>query len=273
MRHDDAQLLAAGAVLGDLDAAEWRERGADLACAGCASLESELRGVVADLALLAPRRVPPATLLADIKAAVRASDAEAPVQPGPTRGVPAGQPIVRPSGPVVGIDARPGRRPVYAALALAASLAAVAAGLGAATARLASDLGTAQHSSARLTAQVADDAAVMAALANPAHRTAALRSEALAPGAAAQVVYVPGTTQSWVVATGMPATPAGETYELWYADAAGAHPLSTADWPGGRVMVVPVGVDLARSAAVMITLEPAGGATGAPGPQVVFGQL
>jgi hypothetical protein len=37
--------------------------------------------------------------------------------------------------------------------------------------------------------------------------------------------------------------------------------------------MAPVGVDLAHSAAVMVTLEPSGGATGAPGPQVVFGEL
>jgi hypothetical protein len=113
----------------------------------------------------------------------------------------------------------------------------------------------------------------MAALANPAHRTAALEAEPLAPAADALVVYVPGANESWLIADRMPPTPSGEAYQLWYADAGGAHPLASASWSGNGVMVMPVGIDLAHSTAVMLTLEAAGGATGAPGPQVVFGKL
>jgi hypothetical protein len=44
-------------------------------------------------------------------------------------------------------------------------------------------------------------------------------------------------------------------------------------WDGEGTMIAPIGVDLADSAAVMLTLEPEGGAQGEPGPQVVFGEL
>ena len=44
-------------------------------------------------------------------------------------------------------------------------------------------------------------------------------------------------------------------------------------YDGRGPFVAPFGVDLADGAAAMVTLEPMGGATGEPGPQVVFGEL
>jgi hypothetical protein len=75
------------------------------------------------------------------------------------------------------------------------------------------------------------------------------------------------------MARNLPATPSGHGYQLWYADAAGVHPLQTVSFDGSGTFVAPIGVDLADSTAVMITLEESGGALGAPGPQVVFGEL
>jgi Anti-sigma-K factor rskA, C-terminal len=113
----------------------------------------------------------------------------------------------------------------------------------------------------------------MAVAADPAHRDVPLQAEALAPAATAVVVYVPGTTSSYVLAADLPATPAGKVYELWVADAKGVHGLRTYAFDGQGAFVAPLGVDLAGAKATMITLEPAGGARGEPGPKVVFGAL
>lgn len=266
MTHDDHRLLTAGAALGDLDPDEWPAAVEhQAACGDCARLSVELRASLTDLALLAPRRMPPPALAADILAAIRADGAavRAPAGLGPR--------------PFALMDTRPRalaprRRPSIAVLGLAAALV-VALGLGASAVRLGADLDQTRSEAATLRAEAAGNDALMAAIADPAHRTARLQPEALAPDAAAVVVYVPGSTEAWIVADRMPATPAGQAYEVWYADAAGAHPLETATWNGQGVMVAPVAVDLARSTAVMVTLEPAGGATVAPGPQVVFGEL
>ncbi|MEI7745489.1 MAG: hypothetical protein WCK58_17265, partial [Chloroflexota bacterium] len=67
--------------------------------------------------------------------------------------------------------------------------------------------------------------------------------------------------------------PAGAAYQLWYADAQGVHGLQAVAYDGIGAFIAPLGVDLAAGTAVMVTLEPAGGATGEPGPQAVFGAL
>lgn len=284
MTHDDNRRLIAGAALGDLDADEWRDSAHHLrACGDCRRLERDLEDVLVDLALLVPSRVPPATLLGAVSAAVRRSDGQDADLAHDA--APAGQPLpFRPAAStvsaaptaadtVVPIRRAVPRRSFFAVVGLAAALAVVAVGLGATSARLGTDLERTRADVAQLQAGAATDGALMAAIADPAHRTASLHAETLAPDATAVVVYVPGTTQAWLVADHMPATPAGRTYQVWYADASGAHPLETASWGGRGVMVAPVAADLARSAAVMVTLEPTGGASGAPGPQVVFGEL
>jgi hypothetical protein len=284
MTHDANRLLTAGAALGDLDADEQRSYDAHAAtCPDCVALKAELIDVLSDLALLAPTHVPPAALLGRVRTAIRDADA-ADAAPVTATAVPlsiaALTPPAAPSSPPapVGLvsldDARARRRrPIAAALAMAAVFALVAVGLGAATARLGSELAQTRAEVAALRTEAASQTALMAALADPAHRTASLAGQVAAPAATAVVVYVPGTTEAWLVADHLPATPAGSTYQLWYADASGAHPLETATWDGNGVMVAPVGVDLATSAAVMVTLEPAGGSTGTPGPEVVFGHL
>ena len=115
----------------------------------------------------------------------------------------------------------------------------------------------------------------LAVLADPAHLTAPLKNEASGtPSAVAMAVYLPSSTKSYVMAIGLPPTPDGHVYQLWYADAAGVHPLGTYRYDGTGAFVAPFGVDLSGSAAAMVTLESSGGASGdTPGPQVVFGAL
>jgi anti-sigma-K factor RskA len=109
--------------------------------------------------------------------------------------------------------------------------------------------------------------------ADPAHETCILRSEPLAAGASAICVYRPGSLESYLMASALPATPDGMVYQLWYADEAGVHALGTFAYDGHGAFVAPFTIDLASASAVMVTLEPVGGATNEPGPEVVFGEL
>ena len=162
---------------------------------------------------------------------------------------------------------------MVASLALAAGLGVIALGLGARTVTLQQDVDSTSAQVASLEASLAGQGGAMTVALNPAHVTVALHGDTIAPTAEAAVVFVPGDDASYVVARNLPATPSGHGYQLWYADAAGVHPLQTVSFDGNGPFVAPVGVDLADSSAVMITLEESGGAQGEPGPQVVFGEL
>jgi hypothetical protein len=266
--HDAALLLAAGAALDDLEADEQATYDAHRAvCASCAVAEDELAVVLTDLALVVPERVPPPDLLAGIRRAIEAEERrlESPALP-PLR-VLAAPPVREPVA-----TGRPSRWGV-AGVALAAALAVVAVGLGALPPSLRGEVERSQARVEQLRAELGGRGAVLAAALDPGHVTVALHPEALAPNAQATVVYVPGTTDAWVVARGLPATAPGTGYQLWYADEAGVHGLQTVAYDGRSAFVAPFGVDLAGSDAVMLTLEPAAGATRDPGPQVVFGEL
>ena len=172
------------------------------------------------------------------------------------------------------IDAARARRATtrlaVAVLGLAAAFAIAAVGLGARSIALQRDIDQAGAQVAGLEERLAgrgDDLAM-----DPGHVAVALQAEALAPARRPPSCTCRGRTAR-IVADHLPATPSGQGYQLWYADAAGVHPLQTVAFDGNGAFVAPLEVDLAKAAAVMITLEDAGGATGDPGPQVVFGEL
>jgi hypothetical protein len=267
MIHEQELLLAAGAVLDDLDpderaAYETHRR----SCAECLSAELELDQVLADLSLVAPERMPPPFLLGGIRRALAAEDDA----PRTVAVIPSEQ--KQPASSVVPFR-RGSRGPVMASLALAAGLGVIALGLGARTVTLQQDLESTSAQVASMETNLAGQGGAMTVALNPSHVTVALHGEAIAPAAEAAVVFVPGADASYVVARNLPATPSGHGYQLWYADAVGVHPLQTLSFDGNGMFVAPVGVDLADSSAVMITLEENGGAQGEPGPQVVFGEL
>ena len=269
MIHEEELLLAAGAVLDDLDpderaVYETHRR----SCAECRGAELELDHVMADLSLAAPERMPPPYLLTGIRRALAAED-DAPRTVAVLAAVHAVDP---PPSNVVPLR-RPSRGPVFASLALAAGLGVIALGLGARTVTLQQDLDSTSAQVASLEANLAGQGGAMSVALNPAHVTVALHGDAIAPAAEAAVVFVPGDDASYIVARNLPATPSGHGYQLWYADAAGVHPLQTVSFDGNGTFVAPVGVDLADSSAVMITLEEDGGSQGEPGQQVVFGEL
>ena len=267
------RLLAAGAALEDLEPAEAEAWGAHRAgCAECRTLEGDLATVLGDLALAVPERIPPPDLLDAVRRAIRVGAAD-PV----TADIAADEPVSLDGARVrheARREARRGARgPQLAILGLAAALAIAAVGLGARSIALQGDLDRIGTQVASLPARLSGRDTVIAAAMDPGHVAVALHAEPLAPAAAATVMFVPGTSRAYVVAEGLPATPSGHGYQLWYADATGVHPLQTVPFDGSGAFVAPLGVDLSAAAAVMITLEDAGGATGDPGPQVVFGQL
>lgn len=293
MIHQESEkLLAAGAVLEDLEPHERDAYDAHRAgCVGCRRLEVELDHVLADLALVVQERVPPADLLGGIRRAIaadavtvaRGSLAGAAPVPGP-RPAGAGRPVATlspatgpvPAGVVSLADARARRAsrvPLFAAVGMAAVLGIVAVGLGARSARLQQDLAAATAQVATLESQVAQSGGAVTVAMNPGHVTVALHAETVAPTAQAAVMFIPGSATSYVVADNLPATSPGAGYQLWYADAAGVHGLQTVSFDGKGAFIAPIDADLAKATAVMITLEDAGGATGEPGPQVVFGEL
>lgn len=283
-RHDaDLDLLVAGALLDDLDPSELdRYEAHQPGCERCAVLVADLGRTLGDLALVARARRPPATLGASIIAAIAAD------RPS----VDAGAGAVGASGPAtvgdpvpVAAASRPARtwwpqwspprltlgRRLGSALAAGLVVITVAVGTWGLTIRADLDRATVEAAQARDTLALQSQA--MAVALAPDHRTARLDPEALAPGADAVVVYRPGQSHAYLLASDLPATPAGSVYQLWAADASGVHGLGTFAFDGDGLLVADFGRDLADASAVMVTLERAGGASGGPGPQVVFGEL
>jgi hypothetical protein len=257
MDHATLRELTAGAALDDLDPVERRSLDGHLAtCSECRELREEFHHVLGDLALLAPAVQPPSELRGQVMTALRD-----PV--GPT-----GRP-----GTLVPFPRRTARGPLFASLGLAAALGIVAVGLGARAVQLDSELDTAVAAAIAAEARLAAGDAAMAVVADPGHVTATLHGEAVAPDVQSVVVFRPGSDEAYLMANDLPATPAGRVYQLWYADAAGVHPLGTFHHDGSGPFVAPFGVDLAGSVAAMVTLEPEGGAQGDPGPEVIFGEL
>jgi hypothetical protein len=284
MDHRAYRELAAGAALDDLDAAERAALDAHLAaCEACRTASRELADTAGMLTYAVPRRIAPASLRGSVLAAIAASErhpvgvsaatlayagvAVAPGGPGP-----------RPAAPALELqmlrrERSRYRRLSFAGLAAAAALAIAVGALGASAAGLRSDLDAATRERDTAVAQLATTDQAMSVVLAPDHATAALTPDPMAAQATVFVVYRPGTTEAWLMAGNLPATPAGHVYQLWSADAAGVHALTTFTCDGTHACLAPFGVDLAAASATMITLEPAGGAQGEPGPQVAFGKL
>ncbi len=257
--HDDYLELLAGAAIDDLDDDEATRLHRHAAtCPTCAAEMERIDATLVALAIAVPQRRPPDGLEARILAAIQAE----PDVATPSR-IATPAPVEAHATPSRAESRWTGwlRRPVvtFAAIGLVLVLGSACLALARQSATLDSAL------------QLQD--AAIAVLADPGHIAAPLLPEAAGSGSTAMAVYLPASTQAYVMATGLPATPAGHVYQLWSADAAGVHPLGTFTFDGHGTFVAPFGVDLSTAAAAMITLEPTGGSTGTPGPQVVFGEL
>ncbi|MFF1558498.1 anti-sigma factor domain-containing protein [Streptomyces sp. NPDC058279] len=89
-------------------------------------------------------------------------------------------------------------------------------------------------------------------IAAPDARTVTGRSES---GARATVVVSAARNRAVFLSSGLPAAPAGRTYQLWFADGGVMRPAGLVPGDGGTLLSGPVG----RATAVGVTLEPAGG--------------
>jgi hypothetical protein len=272
--HDRYLQLIAGRELGELDAAESAELDDHLAgCATCSAETTHLADVAAEIAFAAPVRRPPEGMRASILTAIHA-DATAGTVTVPAAPHPAAAMEPRSARPSDGWLAwLRGPRLRLASVGLVGILVVGSVGIGARVLDLQSQLDAQARSVAATQQRLALQAAAMAVILDPKHLAAGLEAEPVAPSAVAEVVYRPGTDQAYVIAAGLPATTAGHVYQLWYADATGVHPLSTSAFDGDGMFVAPFRIDLGGKTAAMVTLESAGGSTGQPGPQVVFGEL
>ncbi len=299
MDHRAFRELAAGAALDDLDDAERASLDAHLA--SCSPCREEARGLVDTAGLLAyavPTRRPPAALRGGVLAAITALD-------GRPVGIPAATLAYAGSGPAAAASPAAAMRPTriapsapagtttaeivdletlrrersrfrrlsFAGLAAAAVLAIAVGGLGATAVDLGNQLARTTTERDVAVAQLARTDQAMAVVLAPDHATAQLTTEPMAAEASVYVVYRPGTTEAWLMAGNLPEPPAGQVYQLWSADATGVHALATFTCDASDSCLAPFGIDLADATATMVTLEPAGGSQGEPGPQVAFGEL
>lgn len=245
--------LLAGRELGGLDRPEALELDRHLAgCSHCATEVRPFGDTLAALALAVPARDPGPWLHASIMSAVHDT-------------------TPRFTWSHFSVSVRPWRQ--YLAAGIAAVLVIASVGLSRGVVGLQSTLAQQRSSLATAHDQLVLQGEALAVALDPGHRAAELVAQPAAPRVVAQVVYRPGTTASYLVADGLPANPDGTVYQLWDADAAGAHPLGTFAFDGSGTLIVPFGVDLGDKAATMVTLEPVGGSRGLPGPEVVFGEL
>lgn len=292
MSHRAFSELAAGAALDDLDSTESADLDAHLAgCPPCRRDARELAGVAALVALAAVPRRPPSTLKGRVLVAIAGSDAPgwAPAAPAPLALGGTNRPAAIPwtfqepidlaaaaaarAAATARASARRWRNAGIIGLAAAVLLAVTTGWVAVENRALDGRLATTARQRDAAVALLATNAAAMTVVLAPDHATAALQPDALAPRAVAYVVYRPGADDAWLMATGLPALAAGSVYQLWAADAAGVHAGPTFTCDGTGPCLASFGMDLRGMSAAMVTLEPVGGVTADPGPQVVFGKL
>lgn len=267
MTHDELRDLSGGYALGALSEAEHRAFEAHLkTCAECAAEVREFAAVAAGLPYAVPLVDPPAALRARVLQSV-AAEARLPAD------VAAG---------------RKSSRGVWAFVAAAATIAAVALGIYAqslqqrinkleeelrlATARI--DDGQRQVVLYRAAAD--RTAEIRAILAAPDLRRIELAGQKAAPGASGRAFWSPA--RGLVVAfDNLPATSPDRVYQLWVIPpGAGAAPISAALLelqPDGRAIALGAAGSAARVGTVAVTLEPAGGVPAPTGDMIVAGAL
>ena len=277
MDHAAFPELIAGRAVDDLTTDEQLVLDAHLSgCGSCQALGAELEDVAAELAFAAqPRRLPDG-LGSSISAAIAAAHGRAPTA---VMGR-AFRPAVAAPFAFAAADApgsawparvrahlpAPGRAFVVAALAVILLAGGYAMRLG-------DRLDQAQRTADTALAELASRDAALAVVADPAHLSAELDGRHSGDTGRATLVYLPGSSSTYMLVAGLPATAPGSVYQFWYADASGVHPGPTFGYPGSGTALMPLNVDLAGSQAAMLTLEPAAGQPTQPSTDVIFGEL
>lgn len=258
--RDEMSELAAGYALGALQSDE-RARFEALVRARDAQALRALRQCEESLARLSAEH--PVAPPASVKAALLARIAAQP------------RPIEAERGRPLPTVARP-RRSVWTVVlagALAAGIAAVAAGLAVST-RYERRLEALGQQAAELRAQVEREQSLLAMLGDPATQVVALSGQAPSPEARARMLWHQ-RAGGLFVAAGLAPAPAGKTYQLW-AIAGTRPPVSAGVFAVGAQGTASVRVPplpgVARVDVFAVTLEPAGGLPAPTGPMVLVGK-
>jgi anti-sigma-K factor RskA len=175
-------------------------------------------------------------------------------------------------------EARPARRrPVWPILA-GASLAAAAAllvYLGVTIGQVRQEARARAEEAAALRAEVARQRELVALLGAPETRAVALAGQEPSPGARARMWWNETQRAGYFVASGLPAVPAGKTYQLWVV-VTGGKPISAGIFPvdpRGEATLRVGPIPAAAPAEVFaVTLEPAGGLPAPSGPMYLAGK-
>jgi len=239
--HDELKALAAGYVLGSLDADDRRAFEAHLAgCAECTAEVASLGPVMSALASTVPQVTPSA----DVRRRVLGG--------------------ASPSG-------SPGERPGYARplaalswLAMAAAIL-IAIGVGVYAVRL-------QRQVVNLQARFDAAQATTAVLAAPDLARIDLQGQPAAPDARARALWSRSRGLVFTAAN-LPPAPAGKNYQVWVvtAEAPISAGLLIPDAMGGGTQYYMTAPDIAPPVAVAVTLEPAGGVPSPTGDKFLVG--
>jgi|RhiMetdeSRZDD1v2_1073273.scaffolds.fasta_scaffold137853_3 anti-sigma-K factor RskA len=253
MTHEAYGELAAGYALTAL-AEDERSRFEEHLRAGCADCQSTLVEYAETLAAMAtdlPRVPAPPAVRAQLLRRVAAQT--------PTRGVERGQ-----------------RRIWWPALA-AASLAAAAAllvYLGLTVSDLRREVAARSQEAATLRGEVTRQRELLALLGAPDTQAVALAGLAPSPEARGRMWWNESRRSGFFVASGLPAVPAGKTYQLWVIS--GGKPISAGIFPvdprGGVALRVGPIPEAAAAEVFAVTLEPAGGLPAPSGQMYLAGK-
>jgi hypothetical protein len=265
--------LAPAFVLGALDATEMTAvRGHLAACPEAHEEMSELGAAAATLLESVEAVAPPAALGARIMAAARADAVRrtaAPAPAGPAPAVVAQAPIARapeamPPRPTL-LDRLFGRRPAWAAIALAASIAVVA--LGAWNLQLRTQVD-------ELSAYRRDVLAIFDAASKPGSQLAVLAAPD-GSGPASGLAALAGDGSLALAMRDLAPTTGTQVYEVWLIGASGTPvPVGGFEVAGGGTGTFTIGgTNGAGVTTVALTLEPKPGATTPTPPLVALGTV
>jgi anti-sigma-K factor RskA len=253
MSHEPYAELASGYALTALAADERArfEGHLQAGCAECATLLADYTETLTGLARELPPTPPPPVVRARLLQRVAADAARREVRPARRRSF----------------------WPIFAGASLAAA-AALLVYLGVTIGELRQEARARAEELATLRGEVARQRELVALLGAPATRAVALGGLEPSPGASARMWWNETSRAGYFVATGLPAVPAGKTYQLWVV--AGGKPISAGTFPvdprGEATLRVGPMPAAAPAEVFAVTLEPAGGLPAPSGPMYLAGK-
>jgi anti-sigma-K factor RskA len=254
MSHEPYAELASGYALTALapDERARFEGHLQAGCAECEALLTDYSETVTALARELPRTAPPPAVRARLLQRVATDTARRDVRPARRRAV----------------------WPIFAAASLAAA-AGLLVYLGITIGELRQEARARAEEMATLRAEVTRQRELVALLGASETRAVALAGLPPSPGASARMWWNEPRRAGYFVASGLPAVPAGKTYQLWVV-VAGGKPVSAGVFPvdpRGEAALRVGPMPAAEPAEIFaVTLEPAGGLPAPSGPMYLAGK-